>query len=52
MPEEINSAMQFVLVDHIDEAIQTGLAPFDARSGGIHNQVDQTLKHFDEEVLV
>jgi hypothetical protein len=43
--------MQFVLVDHIDEAIQTGLTPVDAHAGGIHHQVDQTLKHFDEEVL-
>ncbi len=51
VPEEIRDAMQFVLVDHIGEAIQTGLTPVDAHPGGIHHQVDQTLKHFDEEVL-
>ncbi|MBW2411229.1 MAG: endopeptidase La [Deltaproteobacteria bacterium] len=51
VPEEIRDAMQFVMVDRIDEAIQTGLTSVDAHPGGISHQVDQTLKHFDEEVL-
>jgi ATP-dependent Lon protease len=53
VPDEIRKVMQFVLVDHIDEAINTGLLPVDARpeGTGIHHQTDQTLSHLDEEVL-
>jgi ATP-dependent Lon protease len=53
VPDEICKVMQFVLVDHIDEAIHTGLLPVDARTEGtgVQHQTDRTLKQMDEEVV-
>jgi len=50
VPQEIRSAMQFILVDRIDEAIDVGLTRTVNSVRGDHRHVDQELNPFNEEV--
>jgi ATP-dependent Lon protease len=51
VPEEIRKAMQFIWVDRIDEAIDSGLTPVPKRSKVTPSHFDQDLNRFDEEIL-
>jgi ATP-dependent Lon protease len=51
VPEEIRKAMQFILVDRIDEALDSGLAPLHKHSRVGHRKIDRDPNRFDEEIL-
>ncbi len=51
VPQEIRKAIQFILVDRIEEAIDAGLAPSNERPVSAHRRNDQDLKSFNEGVL-
>lgn len=50
VPEEIRNAMQFILVDRIDEAIDIGLTRSENSVRGDYRQLDQDLNPYNEKV--
>jgi len=50
LPEEIRNAMQFILVDRIDEAIDIGLARSENSAKGDYRSIDRNLNPFNEEI--
>jgi len=50
VPEEIRNAMQFILVDRIDEAIDTGLTRSENSIRGDYRQLGQDLNPYNEKV--
>jgi ATP-dependent Lon protease len=50
VPEEIRKAMQFIMVDRIDEAIDVGLTRSVNSVRGDYRSVDQDLNPLNEEV--
>lgn len=51
VPQEIRKAIQFILVDRIDEAIDAGLAPPTEPPGTGPSRNNRNLSRFDEKVL-
>ncbi|MGD8741633.1 MAG: endopeptidase La, partial [Desulfobacterales bacterium] len=50
VPEEIRNAMQFILVDRIDEAIDIGLTRSENSVRGDYRPIDRNLNPLNEEV--
>jgi ATP-dependent Lon protease len=50
VPEEIRNAMQFILVDRIDEAINIGLTRSENSAKGDYRSIDRNLNPFNEEI--
>jgi ATP-dependent Lon protease len=50
VPEEIRNAMQFILVDRIDEAIDIGLTRSENSAKGDYCSIDRNLNPFNEEI--
>jgi ATP-dependent Lon protease len=50
VPEEIRNAMQFILVDRIDEAIDIGLTRSENSAGGDYRPIDRNLNPLNEEI--
>ena len=51
VPEEVRNAMQFILVDRIDEAIDIGLTRSENSIRGDYRQLGQDLNPYNEKVL-
>jgi ATP-dependent Lon protease len=51
VPDEIRKAVQFILVDHIEDAIAAGLAPEKRSSQVAQGLLDRDVSNFNEEVL-
>jgi ATP-dependent Lon protease len=50
VPEEIRNAMQFILVDRIDEAIDMGLTRSENSTKGDYRPIDRNLNPLNEEI--
>jgi ATP-dependent Lon protease len=50
VPEEIRKAMQFILVDRIDEAIDIGLTRSENSAKGDYRPIDRNLNALNEEI--
>ena len=50
VPEEIRNAMQFIMVDRIDEAIDIGLTRSESSVKGDYRSIDRNLNPFNEEI--
>ncbi|MGD9080348.1 MAG: endopeptidase La [Desulfobacterales bacterium] len=50
VPEEIRNAMQFILVDRIDEAIDIGLTRSENSAKGDYRSIDRNLNPFNEGI--
>jgi ATP-dependent Lon protease len=50
VPEEIRNAMQFILVDRIDEAIDIGLTRSENSARGDYRRIDRNLNALNEEI--
>jgi ATP-dependent Lon protease len=50
LPEEVRNAMQFILVDRIDEAIDIGLTRSENSAKGDYRSIDRNLNPLNEEI--